>query len=86
MVTSNWRAKLSEYALDPYLKLTRGGLGEAGGIDLLPPEHEQHPASSALFLSPEKCGGQMPGTVQPQPQPVTSGPIAPRHGWAGKLR
>ena len=85
MVTSNWRAKLSEYALDSYLKLTRGRLGEAGGIDLLP--SKQHPATSALFLSPEKCGGQMPGTVQPQErQPVTTGPIAPRHGWAGELR
>ena len=27
MVTSQWRAKLSEYALDSYLKLTRGRLG-----------------------------------------------------------
>ena len=84
MVTSQWRAKLSEYALDSYLKLTRGGLGEAGGIDLLP--SKQHPATAALLLSPEKCSGQMAATVQPQRQPGTTGPIAPRRGWAGKLR
>ena len=84
MVTSNWRTKLSEYALDSYLKLTRGGWGEAGGINLLP--SKQHSATSALFLSPEKCSGHMQGTLQPQRQPVTTGPIAPRHGWAGELR
>ena len=61
MVTSKWVAKLSEYALDPYLKLTRGRLGEAGGIDLLP--SKQHPENSALFLSPEKCGGKMAAMV-----------------------
>ena len=84
MVTSKWVAKLSEYALDPYLKLTRGGMGEAGGVDLLPPE--QHPANSVLFLSPEKCSGQMAATVHPQRLPTSAKPIAPRRGWAGELR
>ena len=85
MVTSKWRAKLSEYALDPYLKLTRGRLGEAGGIDLQPPE--EHPTDSVLFLSPEKCSGEMGATVQPQIWlPPTAEPIAPRHGWAAGLR
>ena len=74
-VTSAWRAKLSEYALDPYLKLTRGGLGEAGGYDLLP--SEQHPANSVLFLSPEKCSGKMAADVQSQQQPTTAETIAP---------
>ena len=78
-VTSAWRAKLSEYALDPYLKLTRGGLGEAGGYELLP--SEQHPANSVLYVSPEKCGGQMPAGVQPQQQqPTRTETIAPRRG------
>ena len=84
MVTSKWVAQLSEYALDPYLKLTRGGLGEAGGPDLLP--SKQHPENSVLFLSPEKCGGRMAAEVQPQRLPTTTGPIAPRRGWASELR
>ena len=84
MVTSNWRAKLSEYALDSYLKLTRGGLGEAGGYDLLP--SEQHPANTVLFISPEKCSGKMAAAVQSQRPPTTTRPIAPRRGWAGGLR
>ena len=84
MVTSKWVAKLSEYALDPYLKLTRGGLGEAGGINLLPPK--QHPENSMLFLSPEKCGGKMAATVHPQRLPTSAKPIATRRGLAGELR
>ena len=86
MVTSNWRAKLSEYALDPYLKLTRGRLGEAGGIDLLPSKPEQHPATTALFLSPEKCSGKMAATVQTLWLPPSAKPVAPRRQWAGELR
>ena len=84
MVSSTWRAKLSEYALDPYLKLTRGGLDSAGGYDLLP--SKQHPANSVLFLAPEKCSGKMAAVVQPQRLPTTTEPIAPRRGWPGDSR
>ena len=84
MVTSTCRAKLSEYALDPYLKLTRGGLGSAGGYELLP--SKQHPATSVLFLSPEKCSGKIAAVVQPQQLPTTAETIAPRRGREGDLR
>ena len=80
MVTSSWRAKLSEYALDPYLKLTRGGLGSTGGYDLLPSEN--HPANSVLFLSPEKCSGRMAPVVRPRRVPTTAEPkTACKCGW-----
>ena len=84
LITSKWRAKLSEYALDPFLELTRGGLSSAGGNELLP--SEEHPASSVLFLSPEKCSGKMAAVVQPQRLPTTTEPIAPRRGWPGDPR
>ena len=83
MVTSTWRAKLSEYALDPYL-ITRGGLGSAGGYDLLP--SKKHPANSVLFLSPEKCSGRIAPVVQPRRVPTTAEPTACRRGWASDLR
>ena len=83
MVTSRWRAKLSEYALDPYL-ITRGGLGSAGGYDLLP--SKKHPANSVLFLSPEKCSGRIAPVVQPRRVPTTTEPTACRRGWASDLR
>ena len=84
MVTSTWRAKLSEYALDPYLKLTHGKLDSTGGYGLLP--SKQHPVNTVLFLSPEKCSGKMAAAMQPQRLPITTRPIAPRRGWAGGLR
>ena len=84
MISSTWRAKLSEYALNPYLKLTRGALESAGGYDALP--SQQHPANSVLFLSPEKCSGRMAAIVQPRRLPITAEPTACRRGWASDLR
>ena len=63
LLTSKWRAKLAEAALEPYLNASHGGLGDIGGYDLLPSAHGEHSAqikaSSVLYLPPEKCSGQV---------------------------
>ena len=63
LLTSKWRAKLSEAALEQYLNASHGGLGDTGGYDLLPSSHGAHggqiKSSSVLYLPPEKCSGQL---------------------------
>ena len=63
LLTSKWRAKLAEAALEPYLNASHGGLGDTGGYNLLPSSHGAHggqiKASSVLYLPPEKCSGQL---------------------------
>ena len=77
MVTSAWRAKLSEYALDRYLAFSSDGLSTAGGYHSLPSSHGKHgeqlPASSALYLPPEKSSGKM-AAMQPQ-RPHAAEPV-----------
>ena len=83
MVTSAWRAKLSEYALDRYLAFSYGGLGTSGGCHSLPlaqgKHGEQLPASSALYLPPEKSSGKMSRTSV-QPQRLLAPELVPRAG------
>ena len=83
MVTSAWRAKLSEYALDRYLAFSYGGLGTSGGCHSLPlaqgKHGEQLPASSALYLPPEKSSGKMSRTSV-QPQRLLAPKLVPRAG------
>ena len=63
LLTFKWKAKLAEAALDGYLHASHGGLGDAGGYELLPSSHGEHgnrlKAAAVLYLPPEKCSGQV---------------------------
>ena len=69
MITSKWRAKLSEYALDPYLAAARDGRGAARERSLSSSHGERGgQLSPPLFISPERFGGRLPA-MQSQLKP-----------------
>ena len=62
LLTSRWKAKLSEAGLDRYLHASQGDLGLAGGYDLLSghgAHSRQLKARSVIYLAPEKCSGRV---------------------------
>ena len=61
MIMSNWRAKLSEYHLEPYLAAARDGRGAEGEHSLSASHGERGgQLPSPFFLSPERFGGRLP--------------------------
>ena len=88
LLTSKWRAKLSEAALDQYLNASHGGLGDTGGYDLLPSSHGEHggqiKSSSVLYLPPEKCSGQLAVAQRRRIAEVSAAAAAERQAAAKK--
>ena len=78
MITSAWRAKLSEYALSRFLALSNCGQSEASGYHSLPSAHgeKKEQLAASIFIPPEKFSGKMQGVmaaVQPQRLPAAMG-------------
>ena len=73
LITSEWRAKLSEYALGRYLALSHGGQNGRSGYHSLPSAaHGKNNLAATIFLPPEKFSGKIQGkiaAVQPQRLP-----------------
>ena len=73
LITSEWRAKLSEYALGRYLALSHGGQNGGSGYHSLPSAaHGKNNLAATIFLPPEKFSGKIQGkiaAVQPQRLP-----------------
>ena len=87
MITSKWRAKLSEYHLDPYLAAARDGQGAEGEHSLSASHGERGgQLPSPFFLSPERFGGRLPA-MQSQLKPTwleAAGRI-PGQPWANAV-
>lgn len=87
MITSKWRAKLSEYHLDPYLAAARDGQGAEGEHSLSASHGERGgQLPSPFFLSPERFGGRLPA-MQSQLKPAwleAAGRI-PGQPWANAV-
>ena len=85
VVDAEWRAKLAEYALDPYLA-SHDEVGAAGGEhNLLPSSHDERGAQlpAALFLSPERCTRGKRSDVQRGVATSHSEPGLGHHGSGG---